>query len=147
MLRVTLNDFSKNKTFLFISATELVGPKFRVVTSATCSSMFAVGQVILGGVAWVVQPWRYMIIALHVPCFLIITYYWILSESVRWLLSKGKYEEAKAVLEKVARVNKTQISEKTMHGLLNPPAPPVAAEDKGVCLPVYKLNFKGCVLV
>lgn len=103
----------------------MVGPKYRVVTSATCSSLFAVGQVILGSVAWIVQPWRYMIMALHIPCFLIIVYYWILSESVRWLLSKRKYNEAKTVLEKVARINKKQISEKSLQALMNPPpAPP-----------------------
>lgn len=114
---------------MIISATELVGPKFRVVTSATCSSMFAVGQVVLGGVAWLVQPWRYMILTLHIPCFLIISYYWILSESVRWLLSKCRYDEARQVLEKVARVNKKEISEKSLNALLNPPEP-VANEVK-----------------
>lgn len=106
---------------LLISAMELVGPKYRVLTTAICSSMFALGQVILGAVAWVIQPWRYMIIALHVPCFLIIGYYWVLAESVRWLLSKEKYEEAKIILEKVARVNKTTISEKSLQGLMTPP--------------------------
>lgn len=83
--------------------------------------MFALGQVILGGVAWLIEPWRYMIMALHIPCFLIISYYWILSESVRWLLAKRKFEEAKTVLEKVARVNRKEISEKSMTALLNPP--------------------------
>lgn len=62
-----------------------------------------------------------MIIALHVPCFIIIVYYWILSESVRWLLSKNKYPDAKKILETVARVNKTHISEKSMEALMNPP--------------------------
>lgn len=83
--------------------------------------MFAVGQVILGGVAWLIQPWRYMILALHIPCFLIIAYYWILNESVRWLLSQQKFDEAKIVLEKVAKRNGTQISEKSMNALLTPP--------------------------
>lgn len=106
---------------IILAATEFVGPKYRVLTSATCSSMFAVGQVILGGVAWLVQPWRYMILILHVPCFLIIAYYWILNESVRWLLSQQKFDEAKIVLEKVAQRNGTQISEKSMNALLTPP--------------------------
>lgn len=114
---------------LFLAATELVGPKYRVVTSATCSSMFAVGQVILGSVAWLIQPWRYMIMTLHIPCLLVVAYYWILSESVRWLLAKKKFEEAKVVLEKVARVNKTFISQKSMHGLMNPPEAPVVANN------------------
>ncbi|VVD02745.1 unnamed protein product [Leptidea sinapis] len=87
-------------------AAEVVGPKYRVVTSAISSSMFAVGQVILGAVAWGVQPWRYFIMTLFIPCFLMISYYWILSESIRWLLSKQKFDEARALLEKIARVNR-----------------------------------------
>lgn len=102
----------------------MVGPKFRVVTSATSTSMFATGQVILGAVAWSIPNWRYMIIVLHIPCFLIVSYYWILSESVRWLLSKHKYDEAQKVLEKVARINRKQISEKSMRALLTPPSQP-----------------------
>lgn len=81
--------------------------------------MFAIGQIVLGGVAWLVAPWRYMNMVIHIPCFLIIVYYWVLSESVRWLLSKGKYNEAQKVLETVARVNKTQISEKSMEALIS----------------------------
>ncbi|KAJ2951334.1 hypothetical protein O0L34_g5735 [Tuta absoluta] len=120
VLQTTLGAGTFSSAYIF--AAELVGPKWRVITSATCSSMFAVGQVILGSVAWAIQPWRYMIMALHIPCFLIISYYWILSESVRWLLSKEHYDEAKVVLEKVARVNKKTISEKSLHVLMNPPA-------------------------
>lgn len=102
-----------------IVAAELVGPKYRVVTSATLSSIFATGQVILGAVAWMIQPWRYMSMALHIPGFLVVTYYTVLPESVRWLLSKGKYLEAKKVLETVARINKTQISDRSLEALIN----------------------------
>ncbi|VVC88712.1 unnamed protein product [Leptidea sinapis] len=69
-----------------------------------------------------------MILVLHIPCFLIISYYWILSESIRWLLSKQKYVEARQVLEKIARVNKKEISEKSGEltvQISNPPAPRV----------------------
>nr|XP_034829486.1 solute carrier family 22 member 1-like [Maniola hyperantus] len=121
LLQTTFGAGTFSSSYIF--AAELVGPKYRVVTSATSSSMFAVGQVILGGVAWLIPQWRHMIMALHIPCFLIIIYYWILSESVRWLLSKKRYSEAQRVLETVARVNKTYISEKSLHALTNPPEP------------------------
>ncbi|KAI8422056.1 hypothetical protein MSG28_009953 [Choristoneura fumiferana] len=118
LLQTTLGAGTFSSAYVF--AAELVGPKYRVVTSATCSSMFAVGQVVLGGVAWLVQPWRYLIMALHIPCFLIVVYYWVLSESVRWLLSKEMFTEARVVLERVAKVNKKEISEKSMQALLTP---------------------------
>ncbi|RVE42199.1 hypothetical protein evm_013148 [Chilo suppressalis] len=108
----------------YIFAAEMVGPKYRVLTSATSSSMFAVGQVILGATSWLIPSWRYLLLALNIPCFLMLSYYWILPESVRWLLSKEKFEEARVVLKKVAKVNGKQISEKSMEALLTPAPPP-----------------------
>ncbi|XP_034829490.1 organic cation transporter protein-like [Maniola hyperantus] len=107
----------------YIMATELVGPKYRVITGVTCTTMFVLGEMTLGGIAWLISPWRYMIMALTVPCFFFVSYYWLLTESVRWLLSKKKYTEAKEILHTVARVNKTKITEKSLEALLNPPQP------------------------
>ncbi|XP_028031162.1 solute carrier family 22 member 6-like [Bombyx mandarina] len=131
ILQTTLGAGTFSSAYIF--AAEFVGPKYRVVTSATCTSMFAVGQVVLGSVAWLIQPWRYLIMALHIPCFLIISYYWVLSESVRWLLSKRKFDDARQVLERVARINKKEISEKSLNALLNPPQPLIteSTEDQG----------------
>lgn len=83
--------------------------------------MFALGQVTMGAVASLVRPWRYFLMTLNIPCFLLLVCYFFLSESVRWLLSKQKYAEARTVLEKVASVNKTKISEKSMQALMIPP--------------------------
>ncbi|XP_026319002.1 solute carrier family 22 member 7-like [Hyposmocoma kahamanoa] len=107
-------------TSAYICAAELVGPKYRMYTSVYSSSMFALGQVTMGAVASLVRPWRYLLISLNIPSFLLLVCYFFLSESVRWLLSKQKYAEARRVLENVARVNKTQISEKSMQALMSP---------------------------
>ncbi|CAH0719756.1 unnamed protein product, partial [Brenthis ino] len=127
ILQTTLGAGTFSSAYIF--AAELVGPKYRVLVSALTPSMFALGMITIGGVAWLIESWRYMIMALHIPCFLGISYYWLLSESVRWLLSKKKFEEARVVLETVARVNKTQISEKSMEALMNPPQPPQSVPD------------------
>ncbi|XP_022829592.1 organic cation transporter protein-like [Spodoptera litura] len=102
----------------YILAAEIVGPGYRVRTSATISSMFALGQVVLGILAFAIPAWKTLTLVLYIPVFLIISYYWILSESFRWLLSKNKQEEGKATLEYAARLNKKQISDKNMNFLL-----------------------------
>lgn len=102
----------------YILAAEIVGPGYRVRTSATISSMFALGQVVLGLLAFAIPAWKTLTLVLYIPVFLIISYYWILSESFRWLLSKNKQEEGKATLEYAARLNKKQISDKNMNFLL-----------------------------
>lgn len=81
------------------------------------STMFALGQVFLGLIAWGVQPWRTLTQVLYAPQLLVISYFWILSESVRWLMSKGRYEESEAILKKVAKVNKKELSEKSLQCL------------------------------
>ncbi|CAH2047647.1 unnamed protein product, partial [Iphiclides podalirius] len=98
----------------YIFAAELVGPKYRVLTGAICHSTYAVGAMLLGAVAAVIQSWRYMILILHIPCFVVASYYWVLDESVRWLLSKQKYAQTITILETVAKTNNT----KTGPGLL-----------------------------
>ncbi|XP_023935708.2 organic cation transporter protein-like [Bicyclus anynana] len=103
----------------YIFATELVGPNYRVFTNAIAISMFAIGEVILGLVAWLIPSWRYMIIAVSLPCFIVISYRWMLTESVRWLLSKKKFSEAEEILKTAARVNKTHISDKSLKALTN----------------------------
>lgn len=41
---------------------------------------------------------------------LLIFYFWLIPESVRWLLSKERYSDATAILQKAARVNQKEIS-------------------------------------
>ncbi|XP_059057460.1 organic cation transporter protein-like [Achroia grisella] len=98
----------------YILVTELVGPKYRVIAGATLSTMFAVGQVLLGLIAWGVPSWRPLTQILYAPQLIVVSYFWILSESVRWLMSKGRYEESEAILLKVAKTNKREISEKSL---------------------------------
>lgn len=88
------------------TVTELVGPKYRVVAGATISTMFAIGQVILGFIAWGVPQWRTLTQVLYAPQLLVVSYFWILSESVRWLMSKGRYEEAENILKKVIIISR-----------------------------------------
>ncbi|XP_028177379.1 organic cation transporter protein-like [Ostrinia furnacalis] len=103
----------------YILATELVGPKYRVMTSATMSSVFALGQVLLGVIALLVHEWRHLSLVLFTPIFLLVSYRWLITESPRWLLSKGKKERAKNTLERAARQNGKIISESAMEYLLN----------------------------
>lgn len=87
--------------------------------------MFSLGQAMVGGVYWVVGYWRYATLATCAPCVLMVVYYWLISESIRWLLVKKKYQEARKVIETAARVNKRQINDKSIEALLNPPEAPL----------------------
>ncbi|XP_071471965.1 solute carrier family 22 member 14 [Marmota flaviventris] len=70
---------------------------------------FSVGIMFLTGLAYNLPHWRMLFLVGAVPVFPLISYIWILPESPRWLMMKGKVKEAKEVLCYAAEVNKKTI--------------------------------------
>ncbi|XP_038213291.1 organic cation transporter protein-like [Zerene cesonia] len=103
----------------YILAAEIVGPKYRVTASVLMSTMFALGLALVGAIASAVSYWRHLTLIYFVPMTLILTYYWILCESHRWLLSKHKNDKAKIALERAANLNGKKISDEAMIFLLS----------------------------
>lgn len=102
---------------LFFLVMELMGPKYRVAGGVVMNTFFAIGQVTLGLIAWALPNWRHLTLAIYMPQLITISFFWLMAESVRWYLSKGLYEEAEAVLKNVARINKKQLSIKSLQEL------------------------------
>ncbi|XP_063777895.1 solute carrier family 22 member 13-like [Pseudophryne corroboree] len=65
----------------------------------------------LAGVGYGIRNWRLFQIACSAPTAILLLYIWILPESARWLLTKGKNEKAKELLQKAARTNKREFPE------------------------------------
>lgn len=84
------------------------------MAGAITLNMFALGQVLLGLIAWAVQPWRTLTQVLYAAQMLVICYFWILTESVRWLINKGRYDKVETILKKIAKVNHKELSEKSL---------------------------------
>lgn len=101
----------------FAVVIELFGPKYRVAAGVTMHTSFAVGQMVLGAIAWCVPHWRCLSFALYFPQLFSIVSYWLISESVRWYMSKGRFEESEALLQKMAEVNGRSVSYTSLAGL------------------------------
>ncbi|KAJ0179285.1 hypothetical protein K1T71_004997 [Dendrolimus kikuchii] len=122
----------------YILAAEIVGPKYRVITSATISSMFALGQVYLGLIAYAVPEWQKLSLVLFSPVFVLISYQWLLTESPRWLLSKNKPEKAKMYVTRAAKWNGKKVSKTSMNFLLTA----FSRKDKKKMVPEENLFLK-----
>lgn len=61
-----------------------------------------------------INHYRPLILTVYVPALTIITYLWLIPESIRWNLSKGRTEEAKKTLKKLAKVNGKHITDKEL---------------------------------
>lgn len=79
-------------------ALELVGPKGRVFASLLFNTMFILGGVTVTVLSWYLQNWRLLLFIIYTPAVLVFVYLWLLSESFRWLFSKGRYEDGLEVM-------------------------------------------------
>ncbi|XP_017768025.1 PREDICTED: organic cation transporter protein [Nicrophorus vespilloides] len=94
----------------FVIGVELVGRKKRELTGVVLNFFYAIGEALLGVIAWYTKNWMWTQLFISGPCFVFILYVCIIPESVRWLISQKKLREAKDVIEKAARINKVSIS-------------------------------------
>ncbi|XP_070559524.1 organic cation transporter protein-like [Ptychodera flava] len=91
---------------IFILATEYVGPSKRPVVFVFFMLMYAAGYVTLAVIAFLIRTWRMLLLALTLPSLLFLSYFCIIDESPRWLISVGKEDKAVHIVKKMARVNK-----------------------------------------
>lgn len=85
---------------------EITGVKWREVISVFYQIPFNLGHLTLPGFAYFIRDWHYLQLALSLPSIILISYYWLVPESPRWLFTVGRIDEASAILEKSARMNK-----------------------------------------
>uniref|UniRef100_A0A0K0E584 MFS domain-containing protein n=1 Tax=Strongyloides stercoralis TaxID=6248 RepID=A0A0K0E584_STRER len=91
---------------------ELVGPSKRKISSVFTGGFFALGQVVLGILAYYLRDYRYLQASIALPTIVFLSYQFLVPESPRWLTSKKRYSEADKILRKAAKVNKSSIPEK-----------------------------------
>ncbi|XP_061718348.1 solute carrier family 22 member 1-like [Cydia pomonella] len=95
-------------------AVEMVATKSRVTYTTLCNVGFS-GGILVVLIAWLVPYWRNFQRVLYAPGLLFIVFIYIIDESPRWLLSKGKKEEAVHIIRKAANQNKLYIEENLLN--------------------------------
>lgn len=123
---------------IFILGMELVGRKKRAIGSVIISFVFSMGQVMLGLIAMYVRKFRLLQRIIYIPTFLVLSYIWIIPESIRWLLSKGRNQDAVTIIQKAARINRVDLSTKSLDSLRECSASEVVVVTKGNFLMVTK---------
>ncbi|XP_077391370.1 solute carrier family 22 member 13-like [Festucalex cinctus] len=94
-----------------ILATEWIGSSKRSWGACATQLCGAVGQAILAGLIYFVRDWRTAQFITAALFAAIVSYIWFLPESARWLLERGRTEEAKELILKVAAINKRRFSD------------------------------------
>uniref|UniRef100_A0ABD2WW67 Major facilitator superfamily (MFS) profile domain-containing protein n=1 Tax=Trichogramma kaykai TaxID=54128 RepID=A0ABD2WW67_9HYME len=102
------NDVRKNQSTIilfFCAALELMGPKYRTFAGMVICIFFATAMTLLALLSYLLRHWYSLSLAISVPFVLLFSYYWIIPESPRWLLSKNRIDEAEEIVQTMARVN------------------------------------------
>nr|XP_060609673.1 solute carrier family 22 member 2-like isoform X2 [Anolis sagrei ordinatus] len=90
----------------YILITEIVGASYRRTVAILSQTAFAVGLLILDALAYAIPHWRWLQLAVTLPTFLLLFYYWCLPESPRWLLSRGQNGKAMEIVGDIAKTNR-----------------------------------------
>ncbi|VDL77516.1 unnamed protein product [Nippostrongylus brasiliensis] len=91
---------------------ELVGPSYRRLAAVITGLFFAIGQVLLGVEAYFITDYRFLQLAIVSPAILFISYWWLVPESARWLVTQKRYEDADKVLQEAAKWNHATLPDK-----------------------------------
>ncbi|XP_064609286.1 organic anion transporter 3-like [Liolophura sinensis] len=81
--------------------------------------LWGVGITVLAGLGYAFDGlnWRHVQLMMLPPFVVIIAYFFLIDESIRWLIANGKYKKAQKIQEKIAKMNRYK------------PKPVVAGED------------------
>lgn len=82
-----------------------------------CSIGYCLGSIILPFAAWAVPYWRNFLRVIYAPALLFFFYIFLIDESPRWLLIKGRKEKAIDILKKAADKNKIDLDNDTLQNL------------------------------
>ncbi|XP_023554998.1 solute carrier family 22 member 1 [Octodon degus] len=85
--------------------TEFVGSGYRRTVAILYQMIFTVGLLGLAGMAYAIPHWRWLQLAVSLPTFLFLLYYWCVPESPRWLLSQKRITQAVKIMDHIAQKN------------------------------------------
>ncbi|XP_076686945.1 organic cation transporter protein [Andrena cerasifolii] len=87
----------------FTTLTEVASEKHRQWMGIAYNTGYAMGIVIIPGIAYLLYEWRYIQLAISLPALLLLIHLWFMPESPRWLIAHNRRNEAKILIEKACK--------------------------------------------
>lgn len=93
---------------------EWLDVEHRTVAGVLSSSFWSMGVMLLALVGYLIRDWRWLLVAVTLPCVPGIVCLWWVPESARWLLTQGRVEEARRYLLCCAKLNGRPVGEDSL---------------------------------
>ncbi|XP_038651878.1 solute carrier family 22 member 5-like [Scyliorhinus canicula] len=101
-----------NYVAAYVLGSELLGKSIRITYSTLGVGIsYAFGYMFLPLVAYFIRSWQILLFTLSLIGLLYIPLWWLIPESPRWLLLKGKVQESEAILRYAAKKNRVTLPE------------------------------------
>uniref|UniRef100_A0A8D8YVT5 Solute carrier family 22 member 5 n=1 Tax=Cacopsylla melanoneura TaxID=428564 RepID=A0A8D8YVT5_9HEMI len=92
-----------------VLAVELISPENRIWATLIINCMYTVGDIWIGTIGYYWRNWRPFLLIIYGPGVLFLSYFWIMPESIRWLISQQRYDEAAVIINKMADWNHVKL--------------------------------------
>nr|XP_048313216.1 solute carrier family 22 member 22-like isoform X3 [Myodes glareolus] len=102
LLSASISNIVNNCTILVLEETT---PQWHGTIIVLGGLFFSIGQSCLGGLAYLLSDWHMLQLAYALPHFIFFIVFCWAPESVRWLMTTGKTEQAIKDLQKIAFIN------------------------------------------
>ncbi|XP_037786215.1 organic cation transporter protein-like [Penaeus monodon] len=119
----------------YILAIEVAEPRFRTALGIMLFIPWAMGEMFLGGLAYLIRDWRTLQLTVSVIGVVMLPFFWFMDESPRWLAVRGDHDRAVKILQKAGKWNKVSLPpENEVMALMRQELPPtkVKCEDRGM---------------
>lgn len=103
----------------FIIGVEMVGRKKREMSGIILNYFYALGEAAVGLIMWLTRDWMTLQFLVSAPPILFVFYYWLVPESVRWLLAKKHNTRAERIIKNAAKINGVVLSDATLASFID----------------------------
>lgn len=93
----------------FNLAVELSGARTKTLIGNMAQIPFAIGEALVCLIAYLFRDWRLFSIMSSAPFAIFVLIWFIVPESPRWLITKGRYKEVQRIAKQAAKWNKKEI--------------------------------------
>ena len=100
------------KYFFFFAVLEYCSEKDRIIPLWTVMLSYSLSSILTPVMSMYLSSWRALLAMATLPNFLVILadFFGLIPESLRWLLCKGRKENALKLVHKIAKFNRVQLN-------------------------------------
>ncbi|XP_033112732.1 organic cation transporter protein-like [Anneissia japonica] len=102
----------------FVLITEFVGVSKRVLAGSVFAIYWAIGYMVIALLAFLIRDWRHLTIVVTAFSALQLLMYPFIPESAQWLNARGRTDEAKVILKRIAESNNRELADSQLDAIL-----------------------------